>query len=187
MKKRSGFTLIELLVVVFIIGTLAALVIVNVSNARKSARDAKRVANIKSIQTALEMYNEKNGEYPQIAWASNCISNPTGSQNNVANMTAGLGKYLVTDTGLLPSMPSDPKPIDNPASGYWCGDVNYDYGTPDWWDTVGGVPIANPHQYRLEFSLETDYSSSTSLESFASYGIEDATGRYRYALRGPTK
>lgn len=62
--RKRGFTLIELLVVLTIIGILASLVIINVSNARKSGRDAKRVANLKSIQTALEMYAEKNGGYP---------------------------------------------------------------------------------------------------------------------------
>lgn len=64
MSKKNGFTLIELLVVLFIISLLASLVIVNVSQARKSSRDAKRVANLKSIQTALEMYYEKYKAYP---------------------------------------------------------------------------------------------------------------------------
>ncbi|MFA6492942.1 MAG: type II secretion system protein [Patescibacteria group bacterium] len=64
LSRLKGFTLIELLVVVFIIAVLASLVIVNVSGARASARDAKRVANMKTIQGALEQYNEKYGTYP---------------------------------------------------------------------------------------------------------------------------
>ena len=62
--RKRGFTLIELLVVIFIVGLLASLIIVNVSNARATARDGKRIANLKAVQTALEMYNQTNREYP---------------------------------------------------------------------------------------------------------------------------
>ena len=63
MNKR-GFTLIELLVVVAIIGLLATLSIVALNNARARARDARRVADIKQIQTALELYYNDQGSYP---------------------------------------------------------------------------------------------------------------------------
>jgi len=64
MKKRKGFTLIELLVVIAIIGLLATLAVVALNNARQKSRDAKRVSDIKQIQTALELYyNDENG-YP---------------------------------------------------------------------------------------------------------------------------
>ncbi len=64
MKKTKGFTLIELLVVIAIIGLLSTLAVVALSSARAKARDAKRVADIKQIQSALELYfNDKNG-YP---------------------------------------------------------------------------------------------------------------------------
>jgi type II secretion system protein G len=68
--KSKGFTLIELLVVVAIIGILATVVLSSLSSARESARDAKRLSDIKTIQTALEMYaNDNNGKYPTISWA----------------------------------------------------------------------------------------------------------------------
>lgn len=54
-NKRGGFTLIEMLVVVAIIGLLASVVVVGVGGARQKARDAKRVADLRSIQSYLEM------------------------------------------------------------------------------------------------------------------------------------
>jgi type II secretion system protein G len=67
--KSKGFTLIELLVVVAIIGILATVVLSSLSSARERARDAKRLADVKTIQTALEMYaNDNGGEYPMIGW-----------------------------------------------------------------------------------------------------------------------
>jgi type II secretion system protein G len=63
-KKYAGFTLIELLVVISIIGILSTLAVVSLNNARVKARDAKRVSDIKQLQTALELYaSDKNG-YP---------------------------------------------------------------------------------------------------------------------------
>jgi len=65
MTKKQGFTLVELLVTIAIIGILASIIVVNISGARKQARDAKRQSELKSIQTALEQYaNLNNGLYP---------------------------------------------------------------------------------------------------------------------------
>ena len=66
-KKSNGFTLIELLVVIAIIGILSSIVLVSLNTARAKARDAQRIAAIKQIQNALEMYNETNWDYPATA------------------------------------------------------------------------------------------------------------------------
>lgn len=62
--KKKGFTLIELLVVIAIIGILATLAVVALQNARKNARDAKRIADVRQMQTALELYFNDWQEYP---------------------------------------------------------------------------------------------------------------------------
>lgn len=64
MKNKLGFTLIELLVVIAIIGLLATLSVVALNNARGRARDARRVSDIRQIQTALEMYFNMENKYP---------------------------------------------------------------------------------------------------------------------------
>lgn len=64
MKKQRGFTLIELLVVIAIIGLLSTLAVVALNNARQKARDAKRISDIKQVQTALELYFNDANAYP---------------------------------------------------------------------------------------------------------------------------
>lgn len=68
-KKTSagvrGFTLIELLVVIAIIGLLSTIIAAPIQSARKKARDAKKIAELKSTQLALEQYAESNSaQYP---------------------------------------------------------------------------------------------------------------------------
>lgn len=62
----KGFTLIELLVVIAIIGVLASVVLASLNSARKKSRDARRVADVKQVQLALELYFDSNGnQYPE--------------------------------------------------------------------------------------------------------------------------
>lgn len=64
-KGLRGFTLIELLVVIAIIGLLSTVIAAPIQNARKKAKDAKKVAEIKAIELALDQYAEANGgNYP---------------------------------------------------------------------------------------------------------------------------
>ncbi|PKM91825.1 hypothetical protein CVU82_01300 [Candidatus Falkowbacteria bacterium HGW-Falkowbacteria-1] len=72
--KKRGFTLIELLVVIAIIGILATLAVVALQQARQNARDSKRIADMKQVQTALELFFNENGRYPTTEeWNSGAI------------------------------------------------------------------------------------------------------------------
>ena len=66
MIKKSGFTLIEVLIVVFIIGLLASVVLIGLGAFRQRGRDARRVADLRSAQNALELYYTKNNQYPKV-------------------------------------------------------------------------------------------------------------------------
>ncbi len=63
-RNKSAFTLIELLVVIAIIGILATIAVVALQQARQGARDSKRIADVRQIQTALELYYNNNSSYP---------------------------------------------------------------------------------------------------------------------------
>lgn len=65
-KKEKGFTLLELLVVIGIIGLLASIIVINLTSARKRARDTKRIADLRTLQTAMEDYYGKHGAYPAL-------------------------------------------------------------------------------------------------------------------------
>ena len=84
--NKKGFTLIELLIVVAIIGLLSTLAVVALGSARVKARDSKRLADLKQLQTALELYYTDQNAYPAGsavtlgAGAYSCL-NASGWQN----------------------------------------------------------------------------------------------------------
>ncbi len=62
--RQRGFTLIEVMVVVVILAILAAVVVPRIMDRPEAARIAKAKADIRAIQSALELYRLDNGEYP---------------------------------------------------------------------------------------------------------------------------
>lgn len=105
---KKGFTLIELLVVIAIIGILATTLLVSLGGARQSARDARRISDLKSVQGALELYANSCGVYPG---GGACA---TGSGNNPSSWTGtgGLGDVLKTAVN-IDTLPNDPVPGEN--------------------------------------------------------------------------
>lgn len=78
-NNKKGFTLIELLVVIAIIGLLSTLSILALNSARARARDAKRISDVKQIQTALEMYYNEMGDYPTTVTSGGSIAGTSGT------------------------------------------------------------------------------------------------------------
>ncbi len=63
-KKREGVTLIELLIVVLILAALSAIAIPRISQSAHNAKQNACDTNIDVINSAIEMYNADNGNYP---------------------------------------------------------------------------------------------------------------------------
>ena len=65
-SRQRGFTLIELLVVIAIIGLLSSVVLSSLNSARSKSRDARRLGDLKQLQTALELIFDDTSppEYP---------------------------------------------------------------------------------------------------------------------------
>lgn len=113
--QEQGFTLIELLVVISIIGLLASVVLVSLNGARKKARETKRLADIRQLQTALELYYNDNNAYP--GDPGYAFTDTTNSV--ITGPTQALAPYL----SKIPNDPSYP-----PWSSYYYVGTPTDYG-----------------------------------------------------------
>jgi prepilin-type N-terminal cleavage/methylation domain-containing protein len=106
--KRMAFTLVELLVVIAIIGLISTTAVVSLNNARSKARDTKRIADMKQIKTAIDIYYEDNGSYPTCG-------------NTLCTTTGAYGDF--TTLGIKPTymgnIPKDPKNIDGQYGYYY--------------------------------------------------------------------
>ncbi|HEV3244882.1 MAG TPA: type II secretion system protein, partial [Candidatus Paceibacterota bacterium] len=78
-RSGRGFTLIELLVVIAIIGLLASIILAALSAAQQKGRDARRVGDIREIQTALQLYHDTCHSYPNTLSASASNNCPAGT------------------------------------------------------------------------------------------------------------
>jgi len=106
MKKTKGlgFTLIELLVVIAIIGLLTVAVMVAVRTSQSRARDAKRMADLKQVQTAIALYLMENPYAPTCPGSNNVNRCLTFTSTN-----GNLFTDLTIKAKQMPQIPVDPK------------------------------------------------------------------------------
>ena len=64
LRSQAGMTLIEIMVVVAIIGSIAALVTVNVLNYLDESKVETTKIQIRNVESALDQYKRKHGGYP---------------------------------------------------------------------------------------------------------------------------
>ena len=128
-RKHSGFTLIELLVVIAIIGLLSTLALVSLNNARKKARDVRRLSDMRQIRLALELYYDSHNKYPGTV-ASYGEGSTCGGFDSSRLDSDGDGHPFIdplVDGGFMAAVPTDPldSPLDPPEILIQCG--GYDY------------------------------------------------------------
>lgn len=149
-QDSRGFTLVELLITISIIGILSSITYFSVGNIRQMARDSKRLADMKQLQTALEIYFNQTNGYPLP---------PAGSPNNTMTIgDADHGILCTTSQGfvatiqtcqnanavvIMARVPSSPYPPNTP----------YQYTA-----IVDQVNNNRPSIYQIAFQLESDFA-----------------------------
>jgi len=147
--NKKGFTLIELLVVISIIGLLSTLSVVSLNNARGKARDARRMYDLSTVRTALELYRfDNNDRVPPLV---------TTWQDTLAILGQGENIYLPS------GVPFDPDQsrtvlgwggIAEPEKSYvYCVDTDRNF-------------------YLLRAQLEADPKVGTTKGTVTSYGVD---------------
>jgi prepilin-type N-terminal cleavage/methylation domain-containing protein len=149
-SSKKGFTLIELLVVIAIVSLLSSVVLASLNTARSKARDVKRLAEVRQLQTALEFYFDDNGAYPVSASGGGCGINPNSDWcNSVENVTNG---HWIRDAGitevLAPYMSAEPRdPLQGAPPANWTplgGGAIFYWGATNWYMIVLGLENPNP-------------------------------------------
>lgn len=113
--KRKGFTLVELLVVIAIIGLLSTLAVTALGGARAKARDARRLSDVKQVQTSLELYYTDQADYPTHAGSGTKLGSASAKCLSYTNTTTSGFTATCGTTVYMSSVPTDPTPT---VSGY---------------------------------------------------------------------
>lgn len=162
-SQSKGFTLIELMVVIAIIGILASIISVSLISSKAKGRDAKRIADIKTIQLALETYYSDNASYPTSIYAApfypNYLSNvPMDPQGG---SWGNSGHYFYSSYNAL----SNTNCVSNPA-------IKYHLAAEMESSDQQGAPLP----YNQALTQDTDWSTAGSACTAGSYGVVNFHG-----------
>jgi prepilin-type N-terminal cleavage/methylation domain-containing protein len=145
MKKyfynRRAFTLVELLVVISIIGLLSTIAVVSLGSARTKTRDGKRIADIKQISTAMQLYYDDKGTYPNTGnsgpFPLNCAQGSLswyclGHGTTGSCWGATINGCTALDNALAPYMARIPDDPDLANTGYAGDAYLYNFALATW-------------------------------------------------------
>lgn len=85
-RRRRGFTLLEMIIVVAIIAMIAGIGIVAVGGALTGSQEVTARAQMQQIETGLQMYRVRHGNYPK----------------------TNQGLQVLVNEGILKQLPKDP-------------------------------------------------------------------------------
>ena len=111
--NNQGFTLIELLVVITIMTVILSVVLVMLSGATAKGRDSRREEDIKSLQSALNLYINQFVAYPLCP------------QETVVDGRTDCLSTALLEANTASGVPRDPKYQDKLAQGIANGIVAY--------------------------------------------------------------
>lgn len=153
-RSGAGFTLIEILIVVAIIAILAAVVLAQLWQGAAKARDAKRYADLREVELALEAYGKTYDRYP---------SSSDGNCTHTASFGSGGCLQVLVTKGFFSELPTPP---NNSGDVYhydnWCrtpsgssesryrlwttGEEDHDGLAGNWWneETIGFTSCTDP-------------------------------------------
>lgn len=158
-KPAAGFTLIEIMVAVSIIALLFAISVGTYASVQKKGRDARRLSDLKIIQSYLEQYHADQGFYPA------SLASP---------LTSSVGQPAPSPS-ITPRTYLNQLPVD-PSSGTIYGYQAQPAGTCD--NSSGSLFCIS---YRLCARLESPPSGST-----CSFGpVAPTPGAYNFEVSPP--
>lgn len=95
-QRHAGFSLVEILVVIAIIGILIPVLYANFSDGREQSRDAERQTTLRTLQSAIELYKNEHGRYPE-----RCPNGAgwSGQPGTSYECTSGSNEYILGNSG----------------------------------------------------------------------------------------
>jgi prepilin-type N-terminal cleavage/methylation domain-containing protein len=133
-QRTTGFTLVEMLVVITIIGVLVSLASVAVFKALEAAKSARIKMEITNLESALESFKQKYGDYPP-----SFVSNDPNVKNQVVTFLAKAFPRcdVATEAAYVPNISASTTPIPLSADNigavelvFWLTSISKDPAHP---------------------------------------------------------
>ena len=174
-SKQKGFTLYELVVVAGVILLLTSIVLSRLDISRAKGRDTQKVAELKTLQTALELYQLEAGGYPQQPDGEPAKNGVAKNGDSDTSMSSTLQVIVVA--GYLSAIPKPPKGVSalSELGGniYYYQTANVDTGNTNtsYVPSCGGKKLGEV-PYIIYFVAETPQR----LSKLSNNGIEITNG-----------